>query len=119
MTLFEIAGTRGEEGIHYFRIDGYGNAYISAYEILRKTPKGCWIKIGYQTEKFILDGARRRWAYPTKELALDSYRIRKERQIRHCNDMIQAANEGLIKMGFKIIDPSSRFRKSTYFEDIY
>jgi hypothetical protein len=119
MTLFEIAGTRGEEGIHYFRIDGYGNAYISAYEILRKTPKGCWIKTGYQTEKFILDGARRRWAYPTRELARNSYRIRKERQIRHCNDMIIAANEGLSIMGFKPIDPKSRFHKRSYFEEDY
>jgi hypothetical protein len=119
MTLFDIMGTRGEEGTHYFRIDGYGNAYIAAYEIVRKTAKGCWISTGYQTEKFILDGARRRWAYPTKELALDSYRIRKERQIRHCNDMVQAANEGLTTMGFKAIDPKSRFWKSTHFEEDY
>jgi hypothetical protein len=119
MPTFEIFGTRGEEGTHYFRVDGYGNAYAQAFEILRKTPKGCWIKTGYQTEKFVLDGARRRWAYPTRALALDSYRIRKERQIRHCNDMITAANEGLVTMGFKAIDPKSRFHKTSYFDEDY
>ena len=116
---FEIMGTRGKEGTHYFRVDGYGNAYTAAYEILRKTPKGCWISVGYEQEKFILDDARRRWAYPTVELARNSYRIRKERQIRHCNDMVEAANLGLVAMGFQPIDPKSRFRKTSYFDEDY
>lgn len=116
---FDIMGTRGEEGTHYFRVDGYDTAYTHAYEILYKTPKGCWISVGYEDKKFILNDARRRWAYPTVELARNSYRIRKERQIRHCNDMIENANAGLVRMGFKAIDPKSRFRKTSYFEEDY
>jgi len=114
---FDIMGTQGKEGTHYFRVDGYALAYVASYKILRRTPKGCWIEVGYKQEKFILDDARRRWAYPTKELAKNSYRIRKQRQIRHCNNMIEAANEGLVKMGFQPIDPNSRFE--VYREEIW
>jgi len=108
---FDIAGTQGEEGTHYFRIDGYEDAFMFAYRILRKTPKGVWIKTEWnKPDKFILNSARKRWAYPTRELARNSYRIRKERQICHCNDMINAANAGLVAVGFKAIDRNSCFK---------
>lgn len=104
----------------YFRYDGYEYANCEKYEVIKRTPKGAWINLGYAWEKdpkkkFILDNARRRWAYPTVELALNSFRIRKERQIRHCNDMIENANIALLKVGFKAIDPASRFNQ--HFEE--
>lgn len=98
----------------YYRYDGYEYASLETYDVLRRTARGAWINIGLpfkgcEKEKFILDGARKRWAYPTKEEALESFRIRKERQIRHCNDMIERANKALVKVGFEAIDPQSRF----------
>lgn len=100
----------------YYRYDGYEYAQCDTYPVLRRTAKGVWINIGLsypglEKEKFILDGARKRWAYPTKELALESFQIRKERQIRHCNDMIERANKALVAVGLRAIDPASRFRK--------
>ena len=58
--------------------------YISydEYVVLRETPKGVWLSV-YGKEKFVLNGDGRRYAHPTKEAALASYRIRKQRQVQH------------------------------------
>jgi len=77
------------EGTHYFRYDGYEHANCDCLRIIKKTPKGVWVSLGYDDKKFILDDARKRWAYPSIKEALESFRIRKERQIRHCNFTIE------------------------------
>lgn len=41
--------------------------------------------------KRVLKNARRRWAYPTKALALDSYRQRKRSQISHMQHALNRA----------------------------
>lgn len=50
----------------------------------RKTPKGCWIKLDSWSgeEKFILDGGKKRFAYPTKELAWHGFLRRKQMESR-------------------------------------
>jgi hypothetical protein len=96
----------------YYRYDGYKYAQCDSYRVTKCTPKGVWVSLGYGVkEKFILNDARRRWAYPTKELALESFRIRKERQIMHSNDSIEKANIALRKVGLKAIDSQSRFHR--------
>lgn len=60
---------------------GRGRCYVEFYEFrfLRKTPRGAWIDV-WGKPKFILDGARKRWACPTKQEALESFLARKKRQ---------------------------------------
>ncbi len=43
----------------------------------------------------VLEGTRRAYAYPTIELALDSYRARKNWQIRHAERSIRRARNAL------------------------
>jgi hypothetical protein len=62
--------------------------------VKRETAK-CVVVDEYGRERFILKDARKRYAYPTKELALDSYIIRKQRQIQHAAATHDAAKEYL------------------------
>jgi hypothetical protein len=83
--------------------DPYGKLYsnvhkpsILTYEILKTTPKGYWI--AYRgSEKWISNYSKKRFAYPTKEEALESFKYRKKRQIRILKSQLRVANESLIK----------------------
>lgn len=46
------------------------------FETIRETPNGYWIKINRFKEKFVLKDSRKRYAYPTKQEAFESFRIR-------------------------------------------
>ena len=66
--------------------------YLCAIPVKRETDK-CVVLDEYGHEKFVLKNARKRFAYPTKELALNSYIIRKRHQIVHaarCHDNAKA-----------------------------
>lgn len=83
------------------------------YRSLKETPGGWWvnrIKGPYPTPeiiahwlankrmysvRFVLSGAGKRFCYPTKAAALDSYRIRKARQIQHAQNTLAQAKLGL------------------------
>lgn len=58
---------------------------LEKFRVVKYTPKGVWIETyAYPTKrKFVLNDARVRYAYPTKELAENSYRKRKEHQRWH------------------------------------
>jgi hypothetical protein len=63
---------------------GYGtNLFIELrkYVVVRETLKGVWIDKPFFGEKFILNSARKRFAYPTKEEAWESFKRRKRRQM--------------------------------------
>ena len=73
-------------------VDEYGDSlpgYSVAVEVrdfmgLRHTPKGVWIKtwaVNGRNERFVLKDARKRYACPTKEEALDSFIARQRRRI--------------------------------------
>lgn len=63
---------------------GSGRAEIreAEYRVVRETPKGVWLDLGLGDLRFVRRDARKRWACPTPEEALDSFRARKERQLR-------------------------------------
>lgn len=61
-------------------IDWTRDPYEWKIPVKRYTAK-CVVLDVYGREKFVLLDARKRWAYPTRELALESYIIRKQRQI--------------------------------------
>jgi hypothetical protein len=70
----------------YYRFDTHsynehsGQFYADTYQVVRFTPAGCWLNV-YGEEKFVLSKARKKFAHPTKELALESFIARKVRQI--------------------------------------
>ena len=51
-----------------------------SFLIVKRTPKGAWVNT-YFGRKFVNLGARKRWACPTREEAMESFIARKERQL--------------------------------------
>lgn len=87
---------------YYREVDGVtvnGKRTISLieYRVVRKTEKGVWIAPLWDQDArfkhFILDGLGRRHAYPTRELARNSYIRRKQREIQHCANQHDKAVE--------------------------
>jgi hypothetical protein len=64
--------------------DGPGRLVVELreYEVLRHTPKGVWLTMGFGDKRFVLRGAHKRFACPTKLEARESFIARKRRQIR-------------------------------------
>jgi hypothetical protein len=54
---------------------------VRDFMVSRHTPKGAWIKTYSGDERFVLKDARKRYACPTKEEALDSFIARQRRRI--------------------------------------
>jgi hypothetical protein len=60
--------------------DSRPSVHLRVFRVARETPKGVWLA-EYGFEKFVLNDARKRFAYPTIELARESFLIRKRRQL--------------------------------------
>ena len=71
----------------------YGNIFIciKTYRIIKQTAKGVWIE-NYNSKKFVLLTGRKRFAYPTKEEAINSLKCRKQRQLQIIKGMERIAN---------------------------
>lgn len=91
--------------IHYKYSDPYywdersTKPRLSTYNAVRETRCGYWLKLSYGHEKWVSKDSRVRFAYPTEEDALNSYVIKKQRQILHCNAAIQHAKKVLEAVG--------------------
>ena len=72
---------------------------IRAYLVLKRTPKGAWIKVGgwpFEDEKrFVLLTARKRFACPTKAEALESLVARKQAHLRHAQRRVADVKDHL------------------------
>lgn len=75
------------------RAEGMGVG-IDHFPVTKKTPKGVWVT-AWGGPKFILDGAGRRFAYPTREQAIDSFMRRKRRQIQILHSNLASAEAQL------------------------
>lgn len=67
---------------------------LSEFVMIKETPKGYWIaykEINPSEKKWVSKKARKRFAYPTKEQALQSFICRKNRQISILNNQLAAA----------------------------
>jgi deoxyribodipyrimidine photolyase-like uncharacterized protein len=71
--------------------------------VAKETPKGCWIDV-YGKRKFILNDAVKRYACPTKELALQSFIARKRRQCAILRAQLENA-EGLLAYASALKEP--------------
>lgn len=52
----------------------------TTYRVIKRTPKGAWIDLGWGDKRFVLLTARKRYALPTQAEALESFILRKSRQ---------------------------------------
>lgn len=86
---------------------------LKEFEVLRHTEKGVWID-HWAGEKFILNNARRRFAYPTKELALDSYIQRKQKQIKHAENLLAHAKAMLYQA--ELIQRGEKYERPNKFQ---
>lgn len=69
--------------------------FLQEMTVARRTDK-CVVFNDYGHERFVLKDPRgKRYAYPTKELALKSYIIRKQRQMQHASNTYDRAKENL------------------------
>lgn len=80
---------------------------LRMYKLIRRTPKGAWIAQVFAhvdggtftgSERFVLDGAKKRFACPTIEAAKQSFIARKQRQIDIYQARIHRANVALSKL---------------------
>lgn len=72
---------------------------LEVFREIRKTPRGAWIEVPLQRhgKKFVLDHGRKRYAWPTQELAWESFVARKQKQIRLLSRQVAAAEAAIEK----------------------
>lgn len=69
--------------VDFWGADPVGSIYPECWRVLRHTPKGVWLAAPFtwnveRHKKLVIHSARKKWAYPTKKEAWDSYCIRLE-----------------------------------------
>jgi len=69
--------------------------YLLKFPVLRQTPKGVWLDLGFGLKRFVLTEAKRQYACPTLEAARESFRARKRRQIKIYETRLQQARAAL------------------------
>lgn len=66
------------------------------YRVVRRTNKGAWIKKGiFDKPRFVLNEATKRYAYPSKDQALESLISRKIRHIKILESQLSEARVAL------------------------
>lgn len=79
---------------HWYSEDRGTEIYLHEWTVDKHTPKGVWIS-RYGQKKFVLNDARKRYAYPTIELAKKSFIARKQHQIGHLRTQLDHAERAL------------------------
>lgn len=68
--------------------------YCQEFHVTSRTPRGVWIS-NYGVKRFVLSGAKKRFACPTKLEAIESFIARKRRQIPILTKQLRNAEEAL------------------------
>lgn len=76
----------------HVRLDGPRDLPSYQYPVVRETPCGVWLQDGFR-RRWVSKTARKRFAYPTREEARESYRIRKRRHVEHLETQLRRARE--------------------------
>lgn len=83
------------------RVDGmdriYGQPVLSTFNLVKETPKGYWIDV-WMGNKWVSKYGKRRYAYPTKEEAIQSCIARTNKRISYCRRDLRVAESGLRKL---------------------
>ena len=99
-----------ENGDNHFRFCGHWEwsnddptcrpyVRLEMWRTLRETPKGRWIVNSYANQwqiehgaarqRFVLNTGRKRWAYPTKMQAWNSFLIRQRHRLNHARNNLE------------------------------
>lgn len=94
---------------YLYRYQNSGDVVLlHTFPVIRRTPKGAWIH-GYGVKpQFVLDGTKKRYAYPTKEEAKASFLARKQRQLGILKAQIKAVEASVQAMNEERIGDYSR-----------
>ena len=65
--------------------------HLYEYNVVAETPKGYWIGMFGAKDKWVSKTCKKRFAYPTKDEAWDSFQARKTRQIEILEHQITRA----------------------------
>jgi len=65
------------------------------FETDRETPKGWWLRNPYGKQKWVPKTGRKRFAYPTKDEAWESFQCRKRMQVWRCQEGLKRATVAL------------------------
>jgi len=93
----------------FYRYDGYEKLTMDEYSVIKETRCGVWISNGYMKPKFILNNSY--WAYETIDQARESYRRRKEHQIKHLLRQMERAKQGLMHAENGWFDENARWQE--------
>jgi hypothetical protein len=63
------------------------------FKAVRETKQGYWLKLHYKKEKFVLKDSKKRYAYPTKEEAFNSFVIRTIKSFDYASRDVENAKE--------------------------
>jgi len=78
---------------------GEGQTYVTLYRyrVLKETPCGAWLEDGccINGRRFVLRDARKRYACPTLDEAVASFRARKKQQLRILTNRVRRVHEAL------------------------
>lgn len=81
---------------------------VVEFPIIGETPQGWWIKDDYGLKKrWVSKTAKKRYAYPTREEAMESFKARKAAFIKHARNMLRVAEidlgiaDGILREDFK------------------
>ena len=98
----------------YRYIDSSSTIHLDVWYGRRETPKGWWIAwdtyIDKKYWKWVSKTSRKRFAYPTREEAWTSFRLRKDRQNAILQQQLETSNE--------LLKCVARFSKAPSQEDL-
>ncbi len=83
--------------------------WLRRYPVLKRTPKGAWLDINAR-RRFVLAGARKRYACPTIEEARESFLARKAAQRRILVARLRDVDAAVEKISFEFGQKDFRAR---------
>jgi hypothetical protein len=89
------SGYTDESGEYVSSGKGYSRLYAYQFPVLKLTKCGKWIRDASGERRFILNTSNKRYACETLELAVMSFKARRERQISILKARLRAAEQEL------------------------
>lgn len=97
--LVQYSNFSGDDD-YYSSLPATTKLVVREFNLIKETPKGYWISYGAFTYyrgkgRWVSKTSKKRYAYPTKEEALNNYIKRTERRIKYLKTDLDACESGL------------------------
>lgn len=79
---------------------GFLRVELREYDVTKQTAKGFWLDLGFGGKRFVLSGARKKFACLSKTDAATSFKARKNRQISIYKARLADAQEALRQISY-------------------